>query len=303
MWKIGKSIGDKEGRMDVCIAAAGVLRPDTDCLEYPDKVFEDVCPTPLIPFTALTLLQVIDINVNGVLYTAQAAGRQMERFGNGGSIVLIASMSGSITNKVRLFADYKLSRWLNIFLGAFLGFLQYLEIGGPPDGAKHGLRACSSSDSCQHAQPWIHLHQVSPAVCRLATCIGIDVLYSSLTAAFLDKQPHLFKEWTSQNPMGRLGRPDELRGVVTWLASDASSFCTGSEYVPSFFARCLSANSTLSAFSSAAGIIHGRKRAHFCAHVSLLVGLYSMYHIVSIVCIIIRALLVSINTLRYGDRA
>ncbi len=31
--------------------------------------------------------------------------------------------------------------------------------------------------------------------------------------------------------MGRIGRPDELRGVVTWLASDASSFCTGSEYV------------------------------------------------------------------------
>ena len=40
------------------------------------------------------------MNVNGVLFTAQAAGRQMARFGNGGSIILIASMSGSITNKV-----------------------------------------------------------------------------------------------------------------------------------------------------------------------------------------------------------
>lgn len=47
------------------------------------------------------LSQVLDVNVNGVLFTAQAAGRQMARFGNGGSIVLIASMSGSITNKVR----------------------------------------------------------------------------------------------------------------------------------------------------------------------------------------------------------
>lgn len=46
----------------------------------------------------------MDVNVNGVLFTAQAAGRQMARFGNGGSIVLIASMSGSITNKVRLLA-------------------------------------------------------------------------------------------------------------------------------------------------------------------------------------------------------
>jgi NAD(P)-dependent dehydrogenase (short-subunit alcohol dehydrogenase family) len=45
----------------------------------------------------------MDVNVNGVLFTAQAAGQQMARFGNGGSIVLIASMSGSITNKVRTF--------------------------------------------------------------------------------------------------------------------------------------------------------------------------------------------------------
>jgi NAD(P)-dependent dehydrogenase (short-subunit alcohol dehydrogenase family) len=43
----------------------------------------------------------MDVNTNGVLYTAQAAGRQMARFGNRGSIVLIASMSGTITNKVR----------------------------------------------------------------------------------------------------------------------------------------------------------------------------------------------------------
>ena len=40
------------------------------------------------------------MNVNGALFTAQAAGRQMLKFGNGGSIILIASMSGSITNKV-----------------------------------------------------------------------------------------------------------------------------------------------------------------------------------------------------------
>lgn len=42
----------------------------------------------------------MSVNTNGVLYTAQAAGRQMARFGNKGSIILIASMSGSITNKV-----------------------------------------------------------------------------------------------------------------------------------------------------------------------------------------------------------
>jgi NAD(P)-dependent dehydrogenase (short-subunit alcohol dehydrogenase family) len=47
-------------------------------------------------------LKVLDVNTNGVLFTAQAAGRQMSRFGRGGSIILIASMSGSITNRVRI---------------------------------------------------------------------------------------------------------------------------------------------------------------------------------------------------------
>ena len=84
MWEKVEEIGDREGRMDVCVAAAGILKTDTDCLTYPAKQFQDV----------------LDVNTNGVLYTAQAAGQQMRRYENGGSIILIASMSGSITNKV-----------------------------------------------------------------------------------------------------------------------------------------------------------------------------------------------------------
>ena len=44
-----------------------------------------------------------------------------------------------------------------------------------------------------------------------------------------DVQPALLENWAKSNPMGRIGRPDEMRGVSVWLASDASSFCTGSE--------------------------------------------------------------------------
>jgi 3alpha(or 20beta)-hydroxysteroid dehydrogenase len=32
-------------------------------------------------------------------------------------------------------------------------------------------------------------------------------------------------------PLGRVGRPEEVAELVTWLASDASSFCTGAEFV------------------------------------------------------------------------
>ena len=44
MWKIGEEIGDREGRMDVCVAAAGILRSHMDCLEYPAEEFEEVRP-------------------------------------------------------------------------------------------------------------------------------------------------------------------------------------------------------------------------------------------------------------------
>lgn len=42
MWKNAEVIGDREGRMDVCIAAAGILKAHTDCLTYPAEQFEEV---------------------------------------------------------------------------------------------------------------------------------------------------------------------------------------------------------------------------------------------------------------------
>jgi hypothetical protein len=45
--------------------------------------------------------EVISVDTNGVPFTAQAAGRQMERFVSRGSMILIASLSGTIPLKVR----------------------------------------------------------------------------------------------------------------------------------------------------------------------------------------------------------
>ena len=43
MWKIGEMIGSREGRMDICVANAGILKSHTDCLEYPEREFRGVC--------------------------------------------------------------------------------------------------------------------------------------------------------------------------------------------------------------------------------------------------------------------
>jgi NAD(P)-dependent dehydrogenase (short-subunit alcohol dehydrogenase family) len=41
-----------------------------------------------------------EVNVTGVFMTAQAVAKEMIRWGNGGSIAMIASMSGSVANRV-----------------------------------------------------------------------------------------------------------------------------------------------------------------------------------------------------------
>ncbi|KAG6896721.1 hypothetical protein C0992_006488 [Termitomyces sp. T32_za158] len=100
IWKIAEEIATKEGRLDVCVANAGILR-SAECLEYPADEFR----------------KLMDINVNGVLFTAQAAGRQMERFGVKGSIIMIASMSGSITNQNQHWVAYNTSKSAVVQMG------------------------------------------------------------------------------------------------------------------------------------------------------------------------------------------
>ncbi|KAH8108262.1 NAD-binding protein [Phellopilus nigrolimitatus] len=172
-------IAEKEGRLDVCVAAAGVLR-GAECLDYPEVEFE----------------KLMQINMNGVLYTAQAAARQMEKLGSPGSIVLIASMSGSITNRDQHWIAYNTNKSAVLQMGR--------------------------SMACELGPKKIRVNTLSPGY-----------IYTDLTANFLSDRPLLFDNLTSQNPLGRLGRPDELRGVIAWLASDASTFCTGSDIIVS----------------------------------------------------------------------
>jgi len=81
--QIVESVATKHGRMDGLIAAAGIQQE-----------------TPAIDYTAEDANLMFSVNVTGVFMTAQAVARQMIRFGNGGSVVLIASMSGTVANKV-----------------------------------------------------------------------------------------------------------------------------------------------------------------------------------------------------------
>lgn len=89
--KIVADIGDTQGRMDGLIAAAGIQQE-----------------TPALDYTAEDANMMFEINITGVFMTAQVVAKQMIKFGNGGSIAMIASMSAHIANRVRITCSLKI---------------------------------------------------------------------------------------------------------------------------------------------------------------------------------------------------
>ncbi len=49
------------------------------------------------------------------------------------------------------------------------------------------------------------------------------------TRNILEERPDLKERWTAMIPMARMGNPEDLMGVVVFLASDASRYITGAE--------------------------------------------------------------------------
>ena len=78
-----QKIGADHGGIDGLIAAAGIQQE-----------------TPAIDYSAADCSRMFDINVTGVFMTAKAVAKEMIKAGKGGSIVLIASMSGTVANRV-----------------------------------------------------------------------------------------------------------------------------------------------------------------------------------------------------------
>ena len=86
--KIVEDIGKAHSRVDGLIAAAGIQQ-ETTALDY----------------TAKDANLMFEINTTGVFMTAQAVAKQMIRYEKSGSIVLIASMSATIANRVSGFLE------------------------------------------------------------------------------------------------------------------------------------------------------------------------------------------------------
>lgn len=136
--------------------------------------------------------RLIDINLTGSFLMSQAVGKAMMAAGKPGSIVLVASMSGSVVNYPQEQSCYNASKAGVVQLGKSLG----------AEWAKYNVR----------------VNMISPGY--------MDTALNNVPA--LDAQKVIWKSLTPQN---RLGAVDDLNGLAVFLASDASAFMTGSNVI------------------------------------------------------------------------
>jgi hypothetical protein len=131
--EIVEEIANKEGRLDGLIAAAGIQQ-ETTALEY----------------TAEDANRMFEINITGVMMTAQAAAKQMIKFGKGGSIVMIASMSGHIANRVRLSHALTSPPYTDVLVGPHLLGIQRVESRRYATRTEPGIRMGRAQHPRQH---------------------------------------------------------------------------------------------------------------------------------------------------------
>jgi NAD(P)-dependent dehydrogenase (short-subunit alcohol dehydrogenase family) len=133
--------------------------------------------------------RVIDINLNAVFYCCREFGKVMLKQGKG-SIINTASISGIISNTPQPQSAYNASKAAVIMLTKSLA----------GEWANRGVR----------------VNAIAPGY------IGTEMTKVGMS------NEGWYKVWKEMTPMGRVGEPREVAAPVVFLASDASSYFTGS---------------------------------------------------------------------------
>ncbi len=82
--------------------------------------------------------------------------------------------------------------------------------------SKHGVIGLTKTAAVEYAPRGVRIN---------AVCLG--VIDTPMAAEMLEKQPDAMKEIMRDQPIGRLGRSDEIAAAVLWLCSPAASFVLG----------------------------------------------------------------------------
>jgi len=136
---------------------------------------------------------VMAVNLDGVFLCSKHVGRQMLDRG-AGRIVNVSSMSAIDVNVPQKQASYNAS--------------------------KAGVSMLTQSLAVEWADRGVRVNAIAPGYMR-----------TDLVDEVLENDPEMEETWLKNTPMGRLGRPEELQELVVYLASEASSYMTGSVVV------------------------------------------------------------------------
>ena len=149
-------------------------------------------PAPIVDQSLERWEAIMDANVRGSWLVSKAAGKQMIKQGRGGKVVLISS-----ARSVR---------------GHPAGYGGYCTSKAAIDGLTRTL-------GCEWGKHKINVNAIGPTVFRSPLTnwmFGDDEKATTVRNGFM-----------ARLPLGRLGEPEDLVGVLLFLSSSASDFCTG----------------------------------------------------------------------------
>ncbi len=134
---------------------------------------------------------VINVNLNAVFFMSQLVGRIMIK-NKSGSIINISSMSAEIVNYPQPQCGYNAS--------------------------KAGVSQLTKSLALEWVDHNVRVNAIAPGY------ILTDLLIPGMSSDWA-------KKWIENTPMKRIGSIEELGGLAVYLASDASTFTTGSVFI------------------------------------------------------------------------
>ncbi|MET7509382.1 glucose 1-dehydrogenase [Streptomyces albidoflavus] len=136
--------------------------------------------------------RILGVSLTGVFLCTRAQIRQMRAQGGGGAVVNVSSGAG---------------------VKGFRGQAAYAA-------AKHGIIGFTRSAALDHAAESIRVNAVCPGI--------VD---TEMIRRFGETRPGGRDGLVADEPVGRLGRPEEIASAVLWLCSDDAAFTTGTALV------------------------------------------------------------------------
>ncbi|REE02009.1 SDR family NAD(P)-dependent oxidoreductase [Marinoscillum furvescens] len=149
----------------------------------------------LLQTTGEDLDKVYQVNVKGAFHCAQEAVKRMETTG-GGSIINVSSIAAHVGIADRL--AYSMSK-----------------------GAIHALSLSIARDFLDKN---IRCNTVSPARVHTPFVDGF------IAKNYAGQEEEIFDKLSKSQPIGRMGKPEEVGALVLYLCADEASFITGSDF-------------------------------------------------------------------------